>query len=336
MILRRILFGATVTALFMVVVESVAWCWERYTWLGNQTVNDTSLYIENSGERPQLRPGASLDGSKFDISINSIGFRGPELSSERSANTLRVWCVGGSTTFDIYAPTNEDTWPYRLQVALQEALPDRQVEVINAGIPGEVLSGSREDFERFYSSIKPEYLVVYHGPNDLRFAAAAQEMPIYEPSSLLMFASFRLLSRWVPIQTVRTEWLNHTIDSPHWDRIERDILGFIDSTKRKGVEVVMSTHAHRASDDAVGFTARVEVGESTTLLKMSPEGVIRSFSRYNEMVVEIAEEQGTHLADVRSAVPADGEYFGDHTHFTPKGSELAAQEIAAVIIEAEL
>ena len=91
----------------------------------------------------------------------------------------------------------------------------------------------------------------------------------------------------------------------------------------------------RTSDDAVGFTARVEVGESTTLLKMSPEGVIDTFRRYNEMVGEIAQEQGTYLADVRSAVPSGGQYFGDHTHFTPQGSELAAQEIAAVIIEAE-
>ena len=343
---KKILFGVIVTVLFMVVVESLSWVWERYTWLGRQGVHDAmryddedSLYLNNNEGRPQLRPGAHLDGSKFDISINSIGFRGPELTETRPENALRVWCIGGSTTFDIFAPTNEDTWPFRLQEALQGALPDRHVEVVNAGIPGEVLSGSRDDFERFFSHVSPDYLVVYHGPNDLRFAASTDAMPAYEPSLLHAFATFRLLSRWVPIQTVRSEWLSHTIDGAQWSRISRDLRGFVDSARTKGIGVVMATHAHRASDDSVGLQARIEVGEGTTLLQMSPEEVIRSFSRYNEMVTEMVTamtaQQEIYLADVRSVVPADREYFGDHTHFTPEGSELAAQELARVIVEAE-
>jgi len=332
---KKVLFGAVVTAILMVVIESIAWGWERFSWLGDQIAQDASLYVENDGGRPQLRPGAHLEGSKYEISINSIGFRGPELERDRSNSDLRVWCIGGSTTFDIYAPTNEDTWPFRLQTELQEAFPERRVEVVNAGIPGEVLTGSREDFEQFYGSVKPDYLVVYHGPNDLRFAASSQAMPMHKPSPLHIFATFRLLSRWVPVQTVREEWVNHRIDGAQWSRIERDLRGFVDSAQSKGVGVVMATHAHRADDTDEGFAARVGVGEGTTLLKMSPEGVISSFARYNELVTTMADERGLYLADVRSAVPADSEYFGDHTHFTPKGSELAAQEVARVIIEAE-
>jgi hypothetical protein len=37
--------------------------------------------------------------------------RGPEIMVPKPDNGLRVWCVGGSTTFDIYAPDNASTWP---------------------------------------------------------------------------------------------------------------------------------------------------------------------------------------------------------------------------------
>jgi len=332
---RKLLFGVITTALFLVCIESIAWVWERYTWLGNQSGNDETLYLDNNGGRPQLRPGAELEGSRYEISINSLGFRGPELAINKPTNGLRVWCIGGSTTFDIFAPTNEDTWPFRLQAALQAALPDRHVEVVNAGIPGEVLSGSREDFESFYSRVNPDYLVVYHGPNDLRFAASSQAMPNQEPSVLHSLATFRMISRWIPIQTVRSEWQDHTIDGFQWSRIDRDLRGFLDSAESKGVEVVMATHAHRAHDDSTGLSARAQVGEGTTLLQMSPEGVIAAFAQYNRLVEQLAEDRGVSYADVRSAVPPDRDYFGDHTHFTPDGSELAAQEIAKAILHVE-
>ena len=53
---KKVLFGAVVTAILMVVIESIAWGWERFSWLGDQIAQDASLYVENDGGRPQLRP----------------------------------------------------------------------------------------------------------------------------------------------------------------------------------------------------------------------------------------------------------------------------------------
>ena len=53
-------------------------------------------------------------------------------------------------------------------------LPHRNVEVINAGVPGEIMSGSAQDFQDFGGAFKPHMVVVYHGPNDLRRALSGQ------------------------------------------------------------------------------------------------------------------------------------------------------------------
>ena len=54
--------------------------------------------------------------------------------------------VGGSTTFDVFAPSDSQAWPALLG-RNGDRRPDRVVEVINAGIPGEMIAGNQEDFE---------------------------------------------------------------------------------------------------------------------------------------------------------------------------------------------
>jgi hypothetical protein len=126
------------------------------------------LYVSSPGEAPRLQPGIHLKGLLYELSINAMGTRGPELLPQKPSNGLRVWCVGGSTTFDIYAPDDAHTWPAIAQGHLQEAFPDKVVEVINAGVPGEILEGSAAALNRYGRRVGVDVVVLYHGANDLR------------------------------------------------------------------------------------------------------------------------------------------------------------------------
>jgi hypothetical protein len=66
--------------------------------------------------------------------INSDGFRSPEIASETDPNTQRVVCLGGSTTFGLGVADGE-CYPRRLEYYLNELDPKRRHwQVINAGV----------------------------------------------------------------------------------------------------------------------------------------------------------------------------------------------------------
>ncbi len=328
---RNLVMGLVAAGLFLCLLNLLAAGWE---WLQYGTLRrdgrPVGLYVEDARHRLHLRPGARLHGLLHKIDINSMGFRGPEIMVPKPAGTFRVWCVGGSTTFDIFASSNETTWPARLQALLRERAGTGRVEVINAGIPGENLEGSLEDFETFFPSVRPDVLVVYHGPNDIQKGLDAVFGPPPGPSGpplLPDIALVRLISRDVaPLSLVQAQdrWVNEDVV----DFLRREFTRLIDAAESRGVSVLLVTHAFRARDDARGDAARKQVGESAALYLMTPERVIDGIKALNRLVVELAGERRLALADVRSAVPPDGRYWGDALHFSDAGSELAAREIA--------
>jgi lysophospholipase L1-like esterase len=300
--------------------------------------NPQGLYIDRDpSQRPQLKPGASLEGLEFKISINSSGFRGPDLANPRPDNAFRVWCIGGSTTFDILAPDNDATWPAQLQAALQQALPERTVEVINAGIPGEILWGSTQDFVAFQDQVQPDLLVIHSGPNDLRKARDMDDPP---PPSLMHlipdFALVRTLAvRLDPFKTGESSQ-SFQFDQRHLDQIYQEMRPILEEADSHGVKILMAGHALRLSQDPTEEELQEELGGLARLLRVSPRESARAFDLYNAMLKRVARERGYGFVNLRASIPAGHEYWGDETHFAAPGSALAGRVIADAILEGEL
>ena len=75
--------------------------------------------------------------------------------------------LGGSSTYDIYAPEGED-WPSLVERNLR-ALGYENVEVINAAVPGHA---TWDSLGRLYSEIwmfEPDYILIYNAWNDLGY-----------------------------------------------------------------------------------------------------------------------------------------------------------------------
>lgn len=66
-----------------------------------------------------------------DIHTNSLGYRGPEFSKQKPANTIRILMLGDSTTFGIGSDDNQ-TFPFLLEEILSQQ-SGKKVEIINAG-----------------------------------------------------------------------------------------------------------------------------------------------------------------------------------------------------------
>ena len=335
--LKKALLSIFLTTITLLTLNGLMALGERLAY-GAFWVNGRpdGLYIHQSGQRPQLRPGAELNGWLYQISINAFGFRGQAPSAPMSDNRVRIWCIGGSTTFDIYAPTDAQTWPAQLQATLQAAHPDKVIEVINAGIPGEIYAGSLSDIQRFAKDLQPDWVVMYHGPNDLREVLSLNHKAEgAAPPSILEqgdFALFRILKRNLQQKRlIPQSWSQHRFSRNHRDELERRVHNFLRGIQPLKIKPLLATHAFRAAPNDTGPIAQQNVGEAVLLFQQSPENSIESLDSYNQLVTELAQRYSIPLADVRSAVPSDAQYWGDATHFKAPGSLLAAQKITETL-----
>jgi lysophospholipase L1-like esterase len=98
--------------------------------------------------------------------INSLGFRGEEINSQKPDDVYRIVAIGGSTTFAVYLPWDQ-SYPYLLQQELRQRFGTDKIEVVNGGLTG---STSAESFHRLPTQvlpIDPDMVIIYHGFNDL-------------------------------------------------------------------------------------------------------------------------------------------------------------------------
>lgn len=83
---------------------------------------------------------------------------------KKSANTFRIFCLGGSTTagfpFDCQV-----SFPQQLRYALRQAYPEREFEVINLGISA-INSYSVLDMLPEVLKLQPDLLIIYMGHNE--------------------------------------------------------------------------------------------------------------------------------------------------------------------------
>ena len=347
---KKILFATLLTVVFLFSVNALCALGERLAygafWGNNRP---KGLYIHKNGERPKLKPGANLNGLLYQISINSLGLRGPELLKPKPDQGIRIWAIGGSTTFDIYAATDRETWPALLQEKLQSSLPQSTIEVINAGIPGEIYWGSISDFEQHQPTVNPDYIILYHGPNDLRQVGAP---PVQKPGSHMTgqkgetegmlfsllsnqeWAILRVLKRWLqPMQPIRSHWKGRSISKNMIREIENRVIKLLRSAQSRNVRPILATHPLKAESKDTGDIAQARVAESAQHLQLTPEAVIKAFEDYNAMIRSVSQRYSVPLADIRHAVGPDADNWGDATHFRHSGSELASKSFHDVLLK---
>ena len=101
------------------------------------------------------------------VNINSDGFRGPEITKEKSENVYRIFVVGGSTTFGVGTTSDLTTIPGFLQKKFHDANLNFKVEVINAGIPKAYSFTEIHYIKNILLEYDPDLFIIYDGWNDI-------------------------------------------------------------------------------------------------------------------------------------------------------------------------
>jgi lysophospholipase L1-like esterase len=122
--------------------------------------------------------------------INAHGFRGPELRNLRSDSGLRVLCIGDSITFG-YGVGDDVPFPRQLEHLSQQAWPERDVEVINAGVQ-RYFTYQEIDFLRGRGlELRPDIVVLVVYSNDLGVRPSGDYLREYEKEREQAASAFR-------------------------------------------------------------------------------------------------------------------------------------------------
>ncbi len=97
--------------------------------------------------------------------INSLGLRGEDFLVEKKQGVFRTICLGDSVTFG-WRVDFKNSYPKKLEGLLTQNFPQKNFEVINAGILGYTSLQGTRFLKRDLLRLKPDLLVAYFGIND--------------------------------------------------------------------------------------------------------------------------------------------------------------------------
>lgn len=288
---------------------------------------------------------------------NSMGFRGPEFSREKPADTLRVVLMGASTIYGL-SVTDRDTAAVLALRQLKEALPGRALEVINAGVPGWTSEDTLLNLDDRILELSPDYVVVMDGRNEMFPQTYNHYVDNYDHFRIADDEALRLqyvglkrlfrISRTALILAARyPNWFNLP---PHF---ENPVFGRVRLENRPTVEEIqrhsVDPSRHRAFESNLrAWVARSRAGGATPIfstmvfyppdLKLGlllPEDSNRSdlgrvVERNNEIVRRLSRELEVPLIEGNS-LSRPG-LLTDDCHFNQAGEREFARLVSDMIV----
>ena len=278
------------------------------------------------------------------MTINSLGFRGPELEPKPPGG-LRVAYLGGSTTFCAEASSDLATWPSLLTSELEARFPGHAWDYVNAGVGGYSTEQSLLNLEHRVAPLGPDVIVIYHSTNDLTRNSRQQALESgayrghadrtswlgrYSLAWYLMEKNLLLRDRQeqakAGIQRLEPDY------GALRESFRADLLALVEGAQEAAPVVVLGTFSHRIRR---AQTPEERFAASTTSLYympyMTPDTLLEAFEAYNEVIREVAAQTGAVLLDCAESVPGDGLHFNDSVHLLDPGCRALASCAAEVL-----
>jgi lysophospholipase L1-like esterase len=100
------------------------------------------------------------------ISVNSLGFRGPEAATPKPQGRFRVVVVGDSLTLG-WSVADDETFSARLERLLHQRFPNRDLDVVNLGVGGYNTRQEVTLLTRHVLRLEPDLVLVGFYSNDV-------------------------------------------------------------------------------------------------------------------------------------------------------------------------
>lgn len=278
---------------------------------------------------------------------NSLGYAGKrEIPKARVPNSVRIYCVGGSTT-QLHDPAQgpDSSWPAKLQDVLCARFPGVTIECINAGTGGYTSVESLIEFMLRGVDLRPDILLVYHNVNDAwtcqmvdgfksDYSHARRRKPwkvgwVNRLPQLPWCWSYQLIRDWVMRRFGKANALLYWIADPPWTSA-RTVNPEAVWTFRRNITNLVAI-AQRWSCIPVlipwecDWTAR-QLPSSLEPHETATDVYFALLEANNEALKAIAaEDPHCSYLDVGPFRP---HHFSDTIHFSPEGLSEMARRVA--------
>ncbi len=291
--------------------------------------------------------------SKLIHTKNSLGFRGPELSTN---DNLKVICMGGSTTECFYLNDGKD-WPAVLGSKIKNDYPTSWLN--NAGMDGQSSFGNLQMLKQYIVKLKPNYIILMCGLNDMGLEAPSN----FDENKSLVKKVYNFLEIPSTILNItragkaKEAGLNHQFiadiskaetlkmdDSSVYKRLENEqkylagyksrISEFAKICQENNIKLIFVAQSILFSDEK-DLYSNTYLGDLKT---GNINGKTRAYilKMYNKVTFDFAESKNIPFINLNARLPKDSRFFYDGYHFTNDGSEISAGIIYDEIISKNL
>jgi len=235
-------------------------------------------------------------------------FRGITYPREKAKEVFRIICLGDSVTQshgrDGFPLAVEQTYPYNLELLINNDYKKRKAEVINAGIGGYTSFQGVRYLKQELWKYQPDMLIVWFGINDdssaLFFADKDQKLPQTDELKKLTFFKRSLL-----FSCVKKELL------PKKRRVEPDDY-------YKNCQEMLSFA--REKDFKIVFVIPFEISKKQ----------LKYYEKYRQALEKLRKNYGAELLDIKTVLGENQDVeklFIDNCHLTAEGNKIAAEII---------
>lgn len=315
----------------------------QYQRVGSVVSQEALYSVDQALQLRVLNPGVRTAR----MSINSSGFRGPEIETPKPEGRVRIAFLGASTTFCAEVSGDAAVWPNLVVEQLRAAYPGTSFDYVNGGVPGYGVGSSLKSLRHRVARHRPDIIVIDHATNDLsgemRALAAAQGLGDAAAS-------------------VRQSWFER--HSLLWELVVKNLR--VRDAQQRAANVGSRTLAFNPADigmefqaelgllakESAGVASRVAIATFSTRLRreqtpeqqsqaavsafvympfMSLDGLLGGYARYNQIIRQVAAAEGGLLIDGEHTIPGDAAHFVDTVHFTDAGSRAMAERVTRAL-----
>lgn len=272
-----------------------------------------------------------------------------EFSAEKDSSTLRVLCIGGSTTRNVRLDTM-DRYPSVLNDILSKKFPNQKVEVLNAGMDWYTSKHSNINYTLYARDFRPDIAVVMHGINDLYRSFSPKSLAVgeykndyshfYGPSiSGAKPPTFESRVNYV----IRKFWFTPSVEPSSFDiSIFKSLEDFpkymsnlVELLQNDGINVILVSQPYFYKTDMTPEEDRkLWMDRGMCILNgqyPNSETMALAMDAFNMKVASISTKYNATFVHGEPALPKDLEHFVDDVHYTKLGAKKLAEAIAEKI-----
>lgn len=290
--------------------------------------------------------------------VNALGFRGPEFSLQKPAETYRIVALGGSTTYGLFLDDWQQAYPSQLETALQDKYGYEQVELVNAGVLGYSSWDSAVNMLLRIPDLQPDMIVIYHGINDVGVRTGDPDFfdglnsgrgywqDMDEP--LPLSALYRLVLKKLGRELPAVYELSATFRAPAGrrscridDSSEPPYCSGLDMPVREVLAANPPVYFERNLRSMIHLARMMDAEVLLLTWAYSPldfpipggGGIVDEYqhdavAEHNAIVRRLAEEEGTLFYDLDASMPVDARYWVNGIHMSAAGAAEMARQLA--------